>query len=281
LPFNADLAGETWGPIDWAVTTRRVLAYRAVLAPDDAAGLDDARPGGLAMSPMAVVSPEWVLALLSRADPRQTLSEDEGRRGVHAGQDSRFLRPVAAGESLRVEARLLGARASRAGTVAAILYSSFDAAGHLVIESLSTSVYRGVAMTGAERAIPSIGPFDFPEGRRFAQVPTPLSPGLPHLYSECAEIWNPIHTEREVALAAGLADIIVHGTALWALAGNTVARAAGVGVERIGRLAARFEAPALTGARPTLELAEGHDGFRFRLVGQDGQRLMSGLAELA
>jgi acyl dehydratase len=37
-----------------------------------------------------------------------------------------------------------------------------------------------------------------------------------HTYTECARIWNPIHTDREVAVSAGhsqLPDIILHGTA--------------------------------------------------------------------
>ncbi len=46
----------------------------------------------------------------------------------------------------------------------------------------------------------------------------PISPTLAHVYTECARIWNPIHTDRAVARAAGLPDIILHGTATLALA---------------------------------------------------------------
>ena len=45
-----------------------------------------------------------------------------------------------------------------------------------------------------------------------------LRPRLAHVYTECARIWNPIHTDRAVARAAGLPDIILHGTATLALA---------------------------------------------------------------
>jgi acyl dehydratase len=47
---------------------------------------------------------------------------------------------------------------------------------------------------------------------------------LAHVYTECARIWNPIHTDRAVALAAGLPDIILHGTATLALAVSAVLR---------------------------------------------------------
>lgn len=46
----------------------------------------------------------------------------------------------------------------------------------------------------------------------------PIAPTLAHVYTECARIWNPIHTDRAVALDAGLPDIILHGTATLALA---------------------------------------------------------------
>jgi acyl dehydratase len=34
-----------------------------------------------------------------------------------------------------------------------------------------------------------------------------------HIYTECARIWNPIHTDPDYARAAGLPGIILHGTA--------------------------------------------------------------------
>jgi acyl dehydratase len=39
-----------------------------------------------------------------------------------------------------------------------------------------------------------------------------------HVYSECARIWNPIHTDSAFAAAAGLPGIILHGTATLARA---------------------------------------------------------------
>lgn len=41
----------------------------------------------------------------------------------------------------------------------------------------------------------------------------PVGPADAHIYTECSRIWNPIHTDRSVALAAGLPDLILHGTA--------------------------------------------------------------------
>ncbi|MDO8297581.1 MAG: MaoC/PaaZ C-terminal domain-containing protein [Caulobacter sp.] len=280
MPFNANLAGATWGPIRWEMTPRRALAYRAALAPRDAAGLDDAAPEGLFALPMQVVSPEWVLVLLAREHPDQTLTAAEGRRAVHAGQDSRFHRPIRAGDALELTATLLGARASRAGVVTAIRFDTRDAGtGELMVETLSTTVYRDVTLTGAETPdLPS--PAYEPPAADAASVEILTSPALPHIYSECAEIWNPIHTERRVALAAGLPDIIIHGTALWALAGIEAARLyAGGDTRRMTRLAARFTGQAFPG-RP-MTLAHDRDGETVRLAlrSDDGRMLLTGLAE--
>jgi acyl dehydratase len=84
---------------------------------------------------------------------------------------------------------------------------------------------------------------------------------MPHVYTECASIWNPIHTERAVALAAGLPDIILHGTATWALAGREILRVyGGDDPRRLRRLCGRFRAMVLPGTEITVEHAAARDG---------------------
>src|SRR4030095_16423643 len=64
---------------------------------------------------------------------------------------------------------------------------------------------------------------------------------LAHTYTECARIWNPIHTDRAVARSAGLPDIILHGTATLALAVSAVLERAGAGpAVDIARTPCRF-----------------------------------------
>ena len=62
-----------------------------------------------------------------------------------------------------------------------------------------------------------------------------------HVYTECARIWNPIHTDVAYARAAGLPDIILHGTATLALLHFGPA-------EDIGRRAGASAARALAGS---------------------------------
>ena len=85
--------------------------------------------------------------------------------------------------------------------------------------NLSDRIYRGVGVNhdqaNSEKLPPPVAGFDF-EVDNVISIPVPAH--LAHTYTECAHIWNPIHTDRAVALAAGLPDIILHGTATLALA---------------------------------------------------------------
>src|SRR6185295_14411140 len=75
-------------------------------------------------------------------------------------------------------------------------------------------------------------------GTASIEDPRPLERDLPligtlsvaatagHVYTECARIWNPIHTDPEYARAAGLPGIILHGTATLALSVSRLTKAA-------------------------------------------------------
>jgi hypothetical protein len=174
-------------------------------------------------------------------------------------------------------AELVSVRSSRAGAVATTVYESRVGA-EVVAVSTSVSVLRGVAVEGADAG--AIDDEAWPAFTPTTAGPTLIATprGFPHLYSECAEIWNPIHTERAVALAAGLPDILIHGTALWALAGLRTAPAG----SRITRLAARFRSPAWAGEDMLLAAGEAVGAATpFRLNAPDGRLLTEGFVEVA
>ena len=105
----------------------------------------------------------------------------------------------------------------------------------------------------------------------------------PHVYTECADIWNPIHTERQVALAAGLPDIILHGTATWALAAREIVRRRCDGdPARLARLHGRFAAMVIPGTKITLDIGATDAGVvPFVVRNADGDpALARGVAEI-
>jgi acyl dehydratase len=109
------------------------------------------------------------------------------------------------------------------------------------------------------------------------QTPVSVSPGAAHVYTEGARIYNPIHTDRAVALAAGLPGIILHGTATLALAVSRVVRADLDGnPARVRGIRARFTGMV---ALPSTFVVRGRDPhpdrIAFDAVGPDGRLVLS------
>ena len=83
----------------------------------------------------------------------------------------------------------------------------------------------------------------------------PVPANLAHVYSECARIWNPIHTDLEVARRMGLPDIILHGSATLALAvSRVVGHAAGGDPRSVRRLGGMFRGMVLMPSEIRLRL---------------------------
>ena len=104
----------------------------------------------------------------------------------------------------------------------------------------------------------------------------PIAPTLAHVYTECARIWNPIHTDTAVAHAAGLPGPILHGTATLALAvSRVVARDLDGEPGRVREIAARFTGMVPPGSRLVIRGRGGAGGaFAFDAVGVDGRPVL-------
>ena len=108
-------------------------------------------------------------------------------------------------------------------------------------------------------------------------ISIPVPAHLAHTYTECAHIWNPVHTDRAVALAAGLPDIILHGTATLALAVSAlVDHQLGGDAGRVSRLGGRFAAMVLMPSDIELQIGKANRGtIGFRVLNAQGQEAIS------
>ena len=118
---------------------------------------------------------------------------------------------------------------------------------------------------------------DFSDSEVLDRIDIAVGAGAANVYTETARIYNPIHSDRAVALAAGLPDIILHGTATLALAvSQIVQRFADNDPEKIKRLGGRFSAMVLMPSRLTLVVHEKTEsGVAWSLVTEEGQRAIS------
>jgi len=265
MPVPASAAGSNVGAQAAEVSARQLMAYAAGIGTAHECYFDDLRTGGIVGHPAFCVSLEW--PVMSGAAYQAAIGRAPGapRGATHVLQDSRFHRPIRPGDSLVTRGRIAQVRQTGAGALVTSCVETRDAASDaLVVTSWTAAMFLRDTVEGTPATLE-----DPPPLRLDADVTAPpparaaiaTAPGLAHRYSECAAIWNPIHTERAAARAIGLPDIILHGTCTWALAGQALIDAvAGGDPRRLKRLAGRFKGMVFPGDTLTLEYGAGSPG---------------------
>lgn len=248
MPLATSVVGMELGPRQVSVTPRLTMAYAAGIGDHNPIYFDDT-VGALVAPPMYAVTLDWpIRPPLIEAG---VLSRDEWLRGVHATHDLRFHRPIRAGDELTTRGRVVLAEPRKPGAYLLSRFETVDAQGQPVCTIDYGSLYRGIGAEGAPRALdpaPPLPALPLTEAPDIWVAEVHTARTLPHIYTECADIYNPIHTELAVALAAGLPDIILHGTATLALAARELLDREGSGDPgQLLRLAGRFSAMVIAG----------------------------------
>ncbi|HSA88544.1 MAG TPA: MaoC/PaaZ C-terminal domain-containing protein [Burkholderiales bacterium] len=207
MKISADIVGREARAETVRVDKRWIMAYNAAL------GEASATP-----HPLFPVCYEWPAnRALREASGLQALNAQL----VHAQHDLTTHGSVMEGE-LAVSGKVIAAAQRRPGTFVVLRIEARGAGGKLVSTSDYGMLYRGVALEGGSRAIEDI---EDPPPHSGALKPigeVRVAATEAHVYTECARIWNPIHTDPEYARAAGLPGIILHGTATLALSVSRV-----------------------------------------------------------
>jgi acyl dehydratase len=223
------------------------MAYAAALGDMLPCYVDTASQGGIVGHPLFSVAPDWPVFLTSHGlEGNERLSAEERVRGLHYTHDVVNHRLVRPGDELHTTAKIVCVERRGSGAHQIIRLHSSDAGGAPVYTTYFGSLYRGVEVEGPDRCIERAAPL--PRRRSTGQQARsvsriPVAASAPYVYTECARIWNPIHTDRAVARRAGLSGPILHGTATLALAVSRVVELEADGApERVNRVAGRFGA---------------------------------------
>lgn len=279
MPLDAAMLGQTTRSFTHTVDARWLMAYAAGLGDLNPRYLDTAA-GTVIAHPVFPVCLEWPVILTSRElKGYEKVSRAEAARGVHAAHDLHLYRPIQAGDELTTSATIIGLDAIRPGAWQMTRLDTVDArTGALVCRTYQTGISRGVAITGEARSIevapevPSIAALKSPTVTSIA-----VAAGAANVYTETARIFNPIHSDRAVALAAGLPDIILHGTATLALAvSRLVDQVLGGETGRVRRLGGRFRAMVLMPSILQLHFEVHGSTIHFSLFGADGAPAIDG-----
>jgi acyl dehydratase len=198
--------------------------------------------------PMFPVCFEWPVQVAMRAqfEKATSLTRDEAMRAVHATHNTVLYRPFRPPERLTTQLTVAGVERRKPGAYMVTRLDTVDDGGKPVCTSWYGGIYRGVEVVGpdapAKLASAPAEPI-IEEGEPLMECQVDLPAGMAHIYTECARIFNPIHTDAAVARAAGLPEIILHGSATLAMAVSRIVESeAGKDPARVERIAARFGA---------------------------------------
>ena len=197
------------------VDARWTMAYAASIGDGNDRYFDTAVTP--AVHPMFPVCFEWPVIV----DAMSVLSAEHGLTApfgsmVHAGHVSRQHRSLRPPESLITACVIRAVRETRAGVLVVFGLETTDESGAPVVSTEESMMLRGETLDGGG---PSIGEPSLEiatggsEPEQWEAVEVAVDRFAAHTYSECARIWNPIHTDSAHAAEHGLPGIILHGTA--------------------------------------------------------------------
>jgi acyl dehydratase len=245
------------------VDERWTMAYAAALGDVRPHYMDTTRPDGIVAHPLFSVCPEWPVIVASRRLSEQAgVSPSDLRMGVHASHDVTVHRLIKPGDVLATSLLTAGVINIEPGAMVSTRLRTVDGNGSPVATTRQDGIHLGVEAVGPDRPDPDLpAAIEGKERRGRPEVLTvELLAGAAHTYTECARIWNPIHTDKAVAVAAGLPDIILHGTANLAHGVSAVVAGRADGApESVRRVSCRFAAMVELPSCLTIRIWKGND----------------------
>lgn len=214
------------------LTPRTIMAYAASIKDTNPLYFDDLRDDGLIAHPFIAFSFQWNTRFLPqlKANPRAAPFN------VHAATHLRLHRAFKQGDLITSQGKVISMEQIKPGVKQVTRYNMTDAEGDLVAELDMIGIIRQAKIEGEsfileKTSLPPSRETDSQEaGSQEADYREEvlwekiihITADAAQIYTECAQIYNPIHTERAVAKAAGLPDIILHGSATQAISATEI-----------------------------------------------------------
>lgn len=240
MGVNRDALGKTYQG-SWEVTGAQMSAY--------ARATEDVNPryeegAGQVAPPLFVVVPMMPVLMETLWDPEL---EIDMLRLVHGEQEIEWVRPIEPGETLTVYGEFAGLEDRSSGQVLEITHEL--RAGVEVVARLRGSMFvRGSGGKGARSRRVGRGPASL-------EVRQVVGLDQTQRYAEASGDHNPIHLDPEVAQAAGLPGVILHGLCTMAFASRVVVDALCEGDPRgLEAMGVRFRRPVLLGEELTVRV---------------------------
>jgi len=255
LKIDSGIVGRESAPERVEVDKRWIMAYNAAL------GAVSATP-----HPLYPVCYEWNA---TRALRQATGLQNLNAQLVHAQHDLNVHRAPQAGETLTTLARVVAAEQRRPGAFVTIRLAARGAGGDAVSTTDYGMLYRAVHLEGGNRSLEKLEDPPRHAGELSKVGEVPVAATAAHVYTECARIWNPIHTDPEYARDAGLPGIILHGTATLAFSISTLMGA--LRPKTLRRVQCRFSGMVLMPSTLTVHASRQGDAIAFETRDERGE----------
>ena len=271
MKLSSAIAGAAAPPVRQTLDSRWIMAYSAGLGETDARCYDTAA-AALPVHPVFPVCYEW-----QPLQPVRNLPELKPvyPRLVHAEHDIAIHRPLRAGETVHTTARIVAALSRAPGAFVVFRCETRDAADTPVVTSHYGYLYRGVTLEGSDARLGDL-PAPGPITQSLAPIgEIAVAATAAHVYTECARIWNPIHTDVAYARAAGLPDIILHGTATLAYSISAALKQWRLEPATVRRVACRFSGMVLMPSTISVHAARDGRSIQFQTFNDKAETVIS------
>ncbi len=248
------------------------MAYAASLGDMARCYFDNADGKRLATHPVFPVCVEWPALVESlhhiNVDMRYT---------VHASHDLHLVEPLHPGMELHTCATIIGVEQRKPGIYLGWRIDTTNASGALLSRTYQGNLFLGETLDGPSRWIEEMpDPGESTGALTPLEAPVNVAANLGQVYTECARIWNPVHSDLATAHAAGLPEPLLHGTASLALASSAIVNALLDGKPaRVKRISGRFSSMVFMPATLQLKIRRERARIYFSLCNETGAAVIS------
>lgn len=214
------IAGARFATETRTLSARWAMAFAAAVGENGAAFFDTTGAGSLAVHPLFPVCYEW---RAWRSLIASVLPDDIAKRGVHTAHEQIRHRRIPVGKRLWVIAELESVLPGERGVSFRARLEARDGDNRRITTTRVEWFCAGVSGQRQSSDARVAGRLA-PDRTRPGDGESPawsesidVAIGAAHVYTECARIFNPIHTDLAVARSVGLEAPILHGTATLAM----------------------------------------------------------------